>query len=526
MIITVPGEFYIYESDTLPTYEEVAEFFQELGENDILELHIKSTPVFHVNKYYLKNHLAFTNLALKKSADTFEKAARICPYNIPMPVLDQDGNCVSIVKRILSYYDHFYRYDGGLDLSFLDRYNCIVLHGVNEYSIEIYKHVLPLWHGSSVYLVGEEWKDFLDVLPELQNLQVTVLDYLARFPSVNALTDDDLTPIIDTNPEVLGLPADLKTLHIIPGLPHNEDNSRYNKGIMYYDEIMTLTFMFSYVIHPGTRNPGKKFFVIDGGYQIEGMYGVWHKAFTAARYALAKGYVPAFKIISSNANIYSDYEDDDIWNKFFLQPENNTIDDILKSSYLVLSPNMNILNTVRFIMDEISQGFELSWPRGIFNEQVKRYINERKARFLPYPERTLGVMIRGTDYTKTRLPGHAQHATVDMIIEKIDELAVSWDYDWIYLATEDAEICTKMKDHYGKRLTCTDQERFTIEPGQLLADLHMIKKEGEGFRLGVEYMCSVNLLSQCDSLIASGNCGAYDEAIRENGGKYKHIFKF
>ena len=83
-----------------------------------------------------------------------------------------------------------------------------------------------------------------------------------------------------------------------------------------------------------------------------------------------------------------------------------------------------------------------------------------------------------------------------------------------------------MKEYYGDRLTCTDQERYVVEPGQLLMDLHQTKKEGEGFRLGVEYICAVSLLAQCNSLIASGNCGAYDEALRENGGKYRHVYKF
>lgn len=65
-----------------------------------------------------------------------------------------------------------------------------------------------------------------------------------------------------------------------------------------------------------------------------------------------------------------------------------------------------------------------------------------------------------------------------------------------------------------------------IQPGQLLMDLHKEKKAGKGFRLGAEYMCSVSLLSQCKSLIASGDCGAYAEALRENGGRYEHIYKF
>lgn len=513
MIINVPGEFYVFETDMLPDREEMEDFFQDKSENDVLELHVKIDPrqkeqIYHISKTWLKVQGDFVNLAFEKAEDTFEKAAMTCPYYVPAPVMDRKGNCISIIKKIPSYYDHFYRYDGELDLSFLNRYSCIILHGLNEYSVEIYKRVLPLWQGREVYLIDMEWREYLDVLPAPPDIQVNVLDCVEDFFAVCKEAEDK------------------KTLHIVENLPQNEDNSRYEEGIMCYDEVMTLTFMFSYVIHPGTRNPGKRFFVIDGRFVMEGIYGIWLKVFTAARYALSKGYIPIFKIVSSDSNIYSDYEYDDIWNKFFYQPEGYTIEEVLESNYLALSPNMNVLNIMRYIMDEVSEGYDLSWPDGIFNEQIKKYIRERKERFLPHPERTLGVLLRGTDYTKTRLTGHAEHATPEMIIEKVAETENTWDFDWIYLATEDEEICMKMKKHYGDRLTFTDQERYVIKPGQILQDLHVVKKEGEGFRLGAEYICAVSLLAQCGSLIASGDCGAYREALRENGGRYKHVYKF
>ena len=41
-----------------------------------------------------------------------------------------------------------------------------------------------------------------------------------------------------------------------------------------------------------------------------------------------------------------------------------------------------------------------------------------------------------------------------------------------------------------------------------------------------EYAASINLLSQCNSLIASGGCGGVDEALRENAGGYEHVYVF
>lgn len=78
----------------------------------------------------------------------------------------------------------------------------------------------------------------------------------------------------------------------------------------------------------------------------------------------------------------------------------------------------------------------------------------------------------------------------------------------------------------GSMLVCTDQERFTTKENELLVQLHTEKKQGEGFRLGAEYLATLHLLSLCESLIASGSCNGITEAIRENAGKYQHVFAF
>ena len=87
------------------------------------------------------------NLALPKGEETFYLASQVCPYDAVLPVLDAEGRCVSIVKKIWTYYQHPYRYEGGLDLSFLNRYERIVLVSLNEYSVELYKKSHPPLEG-------------------------------------------------------------------------------------------------------------------------------------------------------------------------------------------------------------------------------------------------------------------------------------------------------------------------------------------------------------------------------------------
>lgn len=374
--------------------------------------------------------------------------------------------------------------------------------------MELYKKAIPLWRGNRLFLIGAEWNHYMDVLPQYGHVQVKILEQLSEEIFDNGNQDKS------------------KILYVNEFLPQNESLERYHNGILCYDEVMTLTFMFSHVIHPGVKNPDKRFFKIDGYFRIEGVVGIWNKVFTAARYALAKGYLPFFEIDSSDDSMYSDYKGDDIWNKFFLQPGGYDLQEVHQSQSLTLSPNMNALTILRHIMDQVSEGFELSWPRGIFNDHLKRYIEQRRKRYLPHPERTLGVLIRGTDFIHNPLPNHAKQADVSKVAEKIKEVEDEWDFDFIYLATEDEDICRRMSELFGPRIHFTDQERYKVRPGHLLAELHNERRKGEGFRLGAEYQCSIHLLSQCKCMVASGICGGTVEALKENKGKYEHVYIF
>ena len=73
----------------------------------------------------------------------------------------------------------------------------------------------------------------------------------------------------------------------------------------------------------------------------------------------------------------------------------------------------------------------------------------------------------------------------------------------------------------------TDQQRYITKPGEMLAQLHKsAENKRDGFLMGVEYILSIYLLSQCRGLLASGQCAGVSEAIHTNGGKYEHTYIF
>lgn len=125
------------------------------------------------------------------------------------------------------------------------------------------------------------------------------------------------------------------------------------------------------------------------------------------------------------------------------------------------------------------------------------------------------------------MSNHPIHASIDILCHKIDELLEAWKLDYIYVATEDESYCKYLKERYGDRVTFTDQERYSIEPGGMLSHMHARQgKKRDVFLPGVEYILSIHLLSQCNSLLASGYCGGVDEALQENVGKYENVYVF
>ena len=152
------------------------------------------------------------------------------------------------------------------------------------------------------------------------------------------------------------------------------------------------------------------------------------------------------------------------------------------------------------IMNQMSRVIKLEWKHGVFNNALIEYIAERKNKYLPYPQRTLGVLARGTDFVNTHLHNHPIHASKEMIADRVDEALREWNPDYVYIATEDASYCEFFKERYGEKVFFTDQQRYITKHNELLSEFHRSEEvKRAGFELGAEYAASINLLLQCNS---------------------------
>ncbi len=489
---------------TVEEKEDISLFFEHYGSDKIIEVD-KNT--YYTYKSYITENKP-VDIHVTYNQDMFLASINIIVKYGYAVADDLNGNHVCVLSYMGSTYNHRYVYSGGADLSFINQYDCIFLYDCNEFSVELCQSALKLWSGKRLVLVGENWEGLIPMLPELQ----------AECWHEPLLTDERFNE----------LSYGMKSLRVIFGMPHAEPMDRYNEGIMYYDEIMSFIFMFADYRQLGELNSDKNFLVIDGYYDNLGLFVIQSKVETVARYAKSKGFIPVINLKMAGTSFYQNNSDDDIWSKFYEQPEGYTLDEVYKSKNVYFVTPFYNGSVQSTLMERMAGNTQLSWVNGVYNTRVKKYIQERLEKYLPAPSKTLGVLARGTDYVNTHLHNHPIHASKEMLCEKINEMFNNdKTLEYIYIATEDAGYCEYFKGIYKDKVSFTDQERFQTKENELLADYHRNEKiKRDGFFLGAEYIASIYLLAHCKSLLASGGCGGLDEARKENGGKYKDVYVF
>lgn len=484
--------------------KDLLRYFERTGKNKIIRI---SDGVYYTYKL-LMNNKEPRDIRVEYGPDMFYMAHNIIVEADYAIAVNGNGKAITVLEFKKSVYRHRYVYSGGIDMSFLGAYDCICLHECNEYSVELCQTALKLWKGKRLVLVGKSWEQMIPMLPDMP--------YECWYEEL--LTEEILTK----------LGNGMKKLHIMYGIPHAEPMDRYYQGIMYYEEIMAFTFMFSDYRQHGDENPDKHFLVIDGGYDSLGLFAIFAKVETCARYAKSKGFIPVIRLNMSGSSFYQNSPYDDVWSKFYEQPEGYSMKDISKSKNVYYTPTFYNGNVTDGIMNIICEGVSLSWNKGIYNSRIKLYVKERMERYLKEPEHTLGVLARGTDYVNTHLANHPIHASKEMIGDKIDEMLMAdSSLRHIYMSTEDASYHEYFTNRYGDKISFTDQKRYITKKGQMLFDMHKEEQDKrDGFLLGAEYIASISLLSRCRKLLASGGCGGVSEAIRENDGRYEEVYVF
>ena len=226
-------------------------------------------------------------------------------------------------------------------------------------------------------------------------------------------------------------------------------------------------------------------------------------------YSLYEGCIPVIRINEGKAN-------QNQWAWYFKQPFEILTGqrDILEKYTIIKCPIKDSLFRCSF--EEGFYPYSENFPIWsslykkfvVFNDQVERYINKEKSELLK--EKTLGVLIRGTDYTALKPHGHPIQPELEDIMKYVKKWMYEKEYKNIYVATEEKRLFDEVVECFGSdnvlsnRRTYYD-EAYYSKGHQWIGEISF-GRENDEFLKGLEYLSSLSILSSCQGLVA-GNCG-------------------
>lgn len=277
----------------------------------------------------------------------------------------------------------------------------------------------------------------------------------------------------------------------------------------------------------GKKNLDKHFYVIGINQYEEGLFSIVYQVLRHIEYALNRNMIPVVNMRDFNSMFQK--EGSNVWEEFFEQPCNYTLEDVNGSykatfSYDSHFPEPHVcwnvadLNTVEI---------------NVLKELYKKYIrpNNRMKEFLQSnidPEffnntKKIGCICRGTDYFDAPKLGIAKQPTAEMMIEKVEEYMCKHNIEKIYCATEDKNIYSIFQKHFGSKLIPNKQQMYNKNNGKFLSDINK-EQNIDVYKINREYFLSLWMISKCDYFIGGNVSGTNAVIMMDNN--FKEIFVF
>ena len=130
-------------------------------------------------------------------------------------------------------------------------------------------------------------------------------------------------------------------------------------------------------------------------------------------------------------------------------------------------------------------------------------------------EDMIGVLARGTDYTKLKPAGHPIAPSPEMLSAKIDEFLKIYGDRKIFLATEDTEIYSFFSKKYGGLIYSTDNNLIGSYSGRDYIAQEISPQNR--YKFGLDYLVKMICLSRCKCLIAADTAGSRFARLLNNG---------
>lgn len=301
-----------------------------------------------------------------------------------------------------------------------------------------------------------------------------------------------------------------------------------------------LRYIYTLLKHPqflqkkksfGNKNKDKTIYIIrpnteDG---IQGLMSLFVQVMRKIDYANKKGYISYVDFKNYRTQYYDGKNN--CWDYFFTQPSKITIDEAYNSKNVILSgvtlkanEDVTLFKDSIFFDDKLCKYCnDLIWKNIKISDKVNKIVDNEKKKI--NIEDSIGVYIRGTDYTKLQPTGEYIQPNIEEVIEKISEFEKKYPDSNIFLVTEDKKNYDKLKENFRDKLKIVSYDTFieNYNENKYLSESNCLESNLKS--RGEKYLAKIVLLSQCKFLISSityGSIAAY--AINGNKFKEKYIF--
>ncbi len=272
----------------------------------------------------------------------------------------------------------------------------------------------------------------------------------------------------------------------------------------------------------GELNPDKSFYLIRRKGQA-GLYSVVHTMLGRIAESEERGCIPVIDMqhypMGQLEETYLGKKN--AWEIYFLQPSSYTLEEVYHSKNVILS-DLGADHIFPRIDDGIFEDEErIGYWNGLYeryihyNPKTENYLN----RIIPQgmPLRMLGLLCRGTDYTRERTGGHPQQPDCIEIWKKAVEFVDRYNLEGIFLATEDQEYFEYILGQSRKAgiaVFYIDQTRYIDVPDETQDELEL---------RNMQYLASIECLARCTCLIGGRNNGTLAATLK-NGNRYEGTF--
>lgn len=283
----------------------------------------------------------------------------------------------------------------------------------------------------------------------------------------------------------------------------------------------------------------KVFYIIALKLSTAGIYGYINNFLPHIAYAVSKGFIPVIDMQNYD-NIYlsKDKGTYNSWESFYEQPMGFGLDDLSDGQVI------RCLDTLWYRWAPLScplmSDKDLAMWSAIYNRYIRynkksvQYIESEQKSILKNPQNTIGVIYRGTDYTKGHPIGHPIQPSMKKLSDKVDEMLKSQKCEYIYLASDEKEIVTYFNKRFSGKVLINKRvyydEATNVDYSNYNND-HIgvsgaeFNRDNNKYLIGIEYISSMNLVSNCSCLVA-GACGGTTAVLYMNALKYREKYIF